>query len=106
MARLFRLLEHRGHQVIRVPELLNPLIAEPAKCTGSRSAPIRWQDRFPHREHHNRASRMPRKNLADCGGPPQTCWSRGGEKQDYAGATGHLIEVGLHAIERRFIHFH
>jgi len=52
-AATFRLLECHGDQVIGVPELADPAIAESPEHACTRAKPIRRQNRFPYREHHD-----------------------------------------------------
>jgi hypothetical protein len=50
--------EDRGEGVIWIPELTNSGIAEPSQSAGAWFAPIGGQDRFPHREDHDRIRGM------------------------------------------------
>ena len=68
--------------MVWVPELPYATIIHAPKRACARRAPIRGQNRFPHREYRDMAVRMLLQNLTDCGGPPQTSRSSRREEQN------------------------
>ena len=71
----FHLFDSRGDEMIGVPELPHAAIGKTPKRHRSWRTPVTREDRFPNREHHDRAFRVLAQNFFDCGGPPQTSWS-------------------------------
>jgi hypothetical protein len=58
--------------VLGVPELPHPRIGKPSQGVPARRAPIRRQNRLPHRENVYFPFRMLCQQFFGCGGPPQT----------------------------------
>lgn len=93
MASLFRSLKYKGHQVIRIPELLHSLIAEPGERARARGTPIRGKDRFPYGEYYDRTAWVMHENFADCGGPRR----QAGQVGDSSKITRALLTVRLNS---------
>jgi len=85
--------------MIRVPVLLHPPIGKPFEDRTGRRGPIRRQYGLPHRKYANPLVRALLEDRFDCGGPPQTCPSRGGQQDDDSGVARFLIEVRLKGLK-------
>jgi len=46
--------------------MTDPVIVEAVQHARTRRAPVRWENRLPHREHHHRAFRVVLQNGLDC----------------------------------------
>ena len=66
------ILEFRGYDVVRVPELARSAVCNSSERAPTGRAPVRREDRLPHNEHAHLSIAVPRQELLSCGGPPQT----------------------------------
>ena len=54
------ILQFRGHDMLRVPELTHSAIRDSSERAATRRSPVRWEDRFPHDEHPQLSVAVPR----------------------------------------------
>jgi hypothetical protein len=54
------ILQFRGHDMLRVPELTHSAIRDSSERTATRRSPVRWEVRFPHDEHPQLSVAVPR----------------------------------------------
>jgi len=54
------ILQFRGHNMLRVPELTHSAVRDAAERAAARRAPVRWEDWFPHDEHAQLSVAVPR----------------------------------------------
>jgi hypothetical protein len=59
-----------------IPKLSRPMIWDSSECIPAGQSPISCQDRLPNNEDADPSLGVPCQKLLDCGGPPQTSWSR------------------------------
>ena len=54
------ILQFRGHDMPRVPELTHSAILDSSERAATRRSPVRWEDWFPHDEHPQLSVAVPR----------------------------------------------
>ncbi len=54
------ILQFRGHDMLRVPELTHSAVRDPSERAATRRSPVRWEDWFPHDEHPQLSVAVPR----------------------------------------------
>jgi len=86
------LLKFQRHDVLRVPELPSAAVCDSSERAATRRAPVRLEDRFPYHEHTHLSISVPRQELLNCGGPPQTSRSSRRQQQDEPRNAGFGIE--------------
>jgi len=67
--------------VIFIPELRDPGIANSRSYPAIGARPIHWQNGFPDHQYMEVIRCVPSKQIFDCGGPPQTHGSRWRQQQ-------------------------
>ncbi len=102
----FGFLDSCRENMAGVPELSDAAIIETIQHTRARRTPIGREDRFPNREHNNRAFGVLLQNRLDCGGPPQTSRSSRREQQYHAQVGRRPIEFRLQGGKSRAVNFH
>lgn len=85
-------LQVRGHDVRRVPELTCAVVRDSCERAATRRPPVRWKDRLPNNKHPYVLVAVLRQQLLRCGGPPQTSRSSWRQQQDQARNTSLGIE--------------
>ena len=93
------ILQFRGHDMLRVPELPRAAVCNSSERAATRRAPVRPEDRFPHHKHAYLSAGLPCQQLLSCGGPPQTSRSSRRQQQDQAWNVGVGIERFLELSE-------
>jgi len=68
--------------MVRIPELQRPPIGNAVQRAPTWRWPVRFENWFPNDQHSQVLFRLLGQELLDCGGPPQTGWSRWRYKQD------------------------
>jgi hypothetical protein len=85
-----KILQFRGDDVVRVPELARSAIRDSSKRAPARRSPVCRKDRLPHHEHAHLSIVVPGQQVLSCGGPPQTGGSSRRQQQNDRGPKQHV----------------